>query len=119
MFLAEKYSLKQIYSQTVNPPASFLETGEQWDGVNVWAPNNWILHEVAPPDEAKDYATQWVQTTYCSFIKHGALFEKYKSTALGERGEGGEYESQIGFGWTNGLALHYLRLYPDIVAPKC
>ena len=38
---------------------------------------------------------------------------------LGERGKGGEYQVQIGFGWTNGLALHYLKLYPDLQRPNC
>ena len=52
-------------------------------------------------------------------MKHGFLYEKYLNSKLGERGEGGEYAPQIGFGWTNGLALHYLSLYPDIKKPEC
>lgn len=60
-----------------------------------------------------------MHTTYCGFVSHGSLFEKYSSQALGERGEGGEYQVQVGFGWTNGLALHYLSLHPDIASPQC
>lgn len=85
----------------------------------MWAPNNWIINQVSPSDEAKAYAVEWVQTTYCGWVKYGNLFEKYNSNILGERGEGGEYQPQVGFGWTNGLALHYLSLYPDIKAPVC
>jgi alpha,alpha-trehalase len=119
LFLGEKRSVSSIYKDVVNPTASFMNTGHQWDSPNVWAPNNWIIHEVAPADEAREYATQWVHTTYCSWVKHDALFEKYSSKTLGERGEGGEYKTQVGFGWTNGLALHYMRLYPDMKRPDC
>lgn len=48
------------------------------------------------------------------------MYEKYDSSKLGKRGEGGEYKVQAGFGWTNGLALYYLVSYGDkIVAPQC
>ena len=39
------------------------------------------------------------------------MHEKYDATAPGERGGGGEYEPQVGFGWTNGAALWLLRHY--------
>lgn len=39
---------------------------------------------------------------------------------LGQRGQGGEYTVQVGFGWTNGLALYYLKLYGDeLQVPTC
>ena len=40
----------------------------------------------------------------------GSLYQKYRKDAFGERGEGGEYVVQTGFGCTNGLALHYLSI---------
>jgi alpha,alpha-trehalase len=101
----------------INPAASEIRTGQQWDAPNVWAPNSWILHEVAPYEEAALLGKQWIQTTYCSWKKTGNLYEKYHSDLLGERGEGGEYIVQTGFGWTNGLALYYLSLYGDTYTP--
>jgi hypothetical protein len=39
---------------------------------------------------------------------------------LGKRGEGGEYTVQTGFGWTNGLAMYYLKLYGNrLSVPDC
>lgn len=37
--------------------------------------------------------------------------EKYNAFAPGEMGGGGEYETQTGFGWTNGIALYFLQNY--------
>ena len=36
------------------------------------------------------------------------MYEKYDAERPGERGEGGEYEPQDGFGWTNGVALEFI-----------
>lgn len=39
------------------------------------------------------------------------MYEKYNATLLGVGGSGGEYDVQIGFGWSNGVALYYLDYY--------
>lgn len=92
----------------------------QWDYPNVWAPNNWILHEVVAKQEKIQIAQQWVSTVYCSWKKEGLIYEKYRLDKLGQRGEGGEYAVQSGFGWTNGLALVYLKTYGDSLSvPNC
>jgi alpha,alpha-trehalase len=41
------------------------------------------------------------------------MHEKYDATRPGERGGGGEYTPQVGFGWTNGVALWLLARYCD------
>lgn len=46
MFSTQKATLNNIYNSIVNPNTSLIHTGQQWDAPNVWAPNNWILHEV-------------------------------------------------------------------------
>jgi hypothetical protein len=33
------------------------------------------------------------------------MYEKYNAYVVGEGGGGGEYKPQVGFGWTNGVAL--------------
>ena len=35
-------------------------------------------------------------------------YEKYDADVLGDGGGGGEYVPQLGFGWTNGVALVFL-----------
>jgi len=48
------------------------------------------------------------------------MFEKYHAEKLGERGQGGEYVVQEGFGWTNGLTLDILMTYgADLTARDC
>jgi alpha,alpha-trehalase len=74
----------------------------------------------SPYSKRDSYAKQWIKTTYCSWRKTGNLYEKYRNDAYGERGEGGEYVVQTGFGWTNGLALYYLSLYgEDYLVGEC
>ena len=43
---------------------------------------------------------------------------QYNCTESGIPGGGGEYVPQSGFGWTNGVTLHFLSLYPDITLPQ-
>jgi neutral trehalase len=75
--------LPAFYQDLVNPTTSSINTGQQWDKPNVWAPNNWILHEVTDSLSAYNLAQQWVKTTYCSWKKTGNLYEKYRNDAIG------------------------------------
>ena len=59
------------------------------------------------PDRSKsasgnDIARRWVATVEATYARTGLLYEKYdvESPAVGG---GGEYEPQVGFGWTNGV----------------
>ncbi|KAI8906105.1 trehalase-like protein [Powellomyces hirtus] len=51
----------------------------------------------------------------------GHVFEKYNVTRIGAEGGGGEYVVQIGFGWTNGVALAILanQPYSAMSVPDC
>lgn len=108
------------FKEVVVPPTSFLNTGQQWDYPNVWAPLVWVLLESSPQDQKLEVAQKWVDTVYCGWRKYGAMFEKYDAERLGERGQGGEYVVQEGFGWTNGLTIDILLSYGnDLVARNC
>jgi alpha,alpha-trehalase len=96
------------FPEVVAPPASYEKTGQQWDFPNVWAPLVWFLHETSTYDQSLQVAQRWVDTVYCGWKKYDAMFEKYDAQRLGERGQGGEYVVQVGFGWTNGLTLELL-----------
>lgn len=41
------------------------------------------------------------------------MFEKYSAVDVGGHGGGGEYETQIGFGWSNGVVIEFLTKYGD------
>ena len=41
------------------------------------------------------------------------MYEKYDATSTTRIGGGGEYEVQLGFGWTNGVVLDFLDMYSD------
>lgn len=69
LFSETATSIPSIYTNTVNPTSSIYATGEQWDRPNVWAPNNWILHEVTGLKDGFRFAQEWVSTTYCSWKK--------------------------------------------------
>ncbi|KAM3422295.1 Trehalase [Cercospora zeina] len=50
----------------------------------------------------------------------GAIFEKYNSTDITAFGGGGEYEVQLGFGWSNGVLIWVGDLFGErLVLPEC
>lgn len=53
---------------------------------------------------------QWL--TYRATI--GYMYEKYNAYEVGVGGGGGEYVPQVGFGWTNGVALVLLNSSIDL-----
>lgn len=94
-------------------------TGQQWDRPNGWAPLQWIavagLQRYGHDALARDIARRWVATVGATFARTGLLFEKYDVEAAGIGG-GGEYQTQTGFGWTNGVTADFIDRY-DLVPP--
>ena len=43
-------------------------------------------------------------------------YEKYNALIPGQGGGGGEYTPQVGFGWSNGVALWMLETFGDQLA---
>ncbi|KAF5294782.1 hypothetical protein FQA39_LY00266 [Lamprigera yunnana] len=103
-------------------PTTKEYTGEQWDFPNAWPPLQYVmvasLHE-AGSDEAQrlafEIAQTWLRSNYKSFNKTHTMFEKYDATVAGRSGGGGEYETQWGFGWTNGVVLDFLNRFGSSV----
>lgn len=61
---------------------------------------------------SKQLAQAWLESNYAGYVEQGRVMsEKYDATAVGVQGGGGEYDIQIGFGWTNGVALYFLQKY--------
>ena len=92
------------------------DTGQQWDAPNGWAPLQWIaidgLRRHGESSLAAKIATTWVAENARVYCRTGKLVEKYNIRDAGE-GAGGEYPVQDGFGWTNGVLLKLLTLYPE------
>lgn len=118
--------------------ASSTFTGQQWDWPNVWPPLQYFLGEgcwsVSKAIESHLLSTgvdlrkkkdieaiaskakilgdsikeRYLLSAQCVWAQKGTLPEKFDCEHPGGFGYGGEYECVQGFGWTTGLALHWL-----------
>ena len=61
--------------------------------------------------EAEKIAQLWLNTNYLGFKQTDLMVEKYSAVEVGLSGGGGEYATQSGFGWTNGVMLSFLNTY--------
>jgi hypothetical protein len=52
-----------------------------------------------------EISSAWLNTGFIAYKAHGFMYEKYNAFEIGVGGGGGEYTPQVGFGWTNGVAL--------------
>jgi len=94
-----------------------VETGQQWDAPNGWAPLQWIailgLRNYGQQPLAAAIACRWMATVNDVYRQSGKLVEKYDVVVTGRSGGGGgEYPLQDGFGWTNGVMRKLMALYP-------
>ena len=93
-----------------------LETGQQWDAPNGWAPLQWIaiagLRRYKQGAFAETIACRWMNIVNEVYRGSGKLVEKYDVINIGRAGGGGEYPLQDGFGWTNGVMRKLMALYP-------
>ncbi|KAI9279182.1 trehalase [Sporodiniella umbellata] len=48
----------------------------------------------------------------------GHMFEKFDVTQIGVAGGNGEYKPQVGFGWTNGVAMWIFDTFNNLTAPE-
>jgi alpha,alpha-trehalase len=91
-----------------------VETGQQWDAPNGWAPLQYMsvmgLIKYHKDSLAQDIATRWTNQNIKIFKQTGKLLEKYNVVDTSLSGGGGEYPNQDGFGWTNGVLLQFLKL---------
>jgi len=100
---------------------TLVESGQQWDAPNGWAPLQWIavagLRNYGFDALAHEIAGRWVHENIAGYRRYAKLVEKYNvTTPGGDEGGGGEYATQIGFGWTNGVLVALTSLYPELKA---
>jgi alpha,alpha-trehalase len=114
---------KALRNQLLEPGGlvtTALQTGQQWDAPNAWAPLQWIavsgLRRYDQQSLAADVAGNFLAQVQALYAREHKLVEKYDARGL-RGGGGGEYPLQDGFGWTNGVVLKLLALYPQ-AAPR-
>nr|AFL03409.1 soluble trehalase [Laodelphax striatellus] len=95
-------------------PISLELSGEQWDFPNSWAPYQAMFVQgldrigtVEARNKAFELADLWIKSNFKGFQETQAMFEKYDVLKPGTNGGGGEYVSQTGFGWTNGVVFEF------------
>jgi len=121
---AQARSVARAVSRTLLKPggvaATSVETGQQWDAPNGWAPLQWIavvgLDQYGEHRLAEAIACRWLLLVRHVYEESGKLMEKYDVIDRGRPGGGGEYPLQDGFGWTNGVTRRLLALYPAAAA---
>lgn len=100
---------------------STVDSGEQWDKPNAWAPLQWMaiegLKKYGEKQLAEDIALRWLTTVDNVYQKQHKLVEKYNIVA-DQAGGGGEYPLQDGFGWTNGVTRCLMREYGHLITDK-
>ena len=86
-------------------------TGQQWDAPNGWAPLQWMavkgLMNYGYTDEAREIMQRWLALNERVYRAEGKMMEKYNVIDTTLASGGGEYPTQDGFGWTNGVALGF------------
>jgi alpha,alpha-trehalase len=96
---------------------TLVETGQQWDQPNGWAPLQWIavigLRNYNEAQLAEAIAKRWSCEIISVYQSSRIVVEKYNLMS-GRAGGGGEYAVQVGFGWTNGVLRALTSLYPAL-----
>jgi alpha,alpha-trehalase len=88
---------------------TLINTGQQWDAPNGWAPLQWMtvkgLDNYGYKALAVKIAKRWVAINEKVYQNTGKFVEKYNVQDLSLEAGGGEYPVQDGFGWSNGVYL--------------
>lgn len=92
---------------------TLVETSQQWDWPNGWAPLQWTaiqgLRDYGHDFLADEIKKRWLSSVEKLYKKQGKIVEKYNVVHPDHHAGGGEYVLQDGFGWTNGVTLALLR----------
>jgi alpha,alpha-trehalase len=94
-----------------------IETGQQWDYPNAWAPLQWIgvqaLFNYGEHELGLEAMDRWLSLNDKVYRETGKMMEKYNVADTSLQAGGGEYPLQDGFGWTNGVAVAMKKIMED------
>ncbi|MFN8580071.1 MAG: trehalase family glycosidase [Gemmatimonadaceae bacterium] len=86
-----------------------IQSGQQWDAPNGWPPLQWLgiqgVKRYGRADLADQARDRWLAVNRRTYLAAHKMTEKYDVLNLNRPAGGGEYPTQDGFGWTNGVAL--------------
>jgi alpha,alpha-trehalase len=90
-------------------------TRQQWDAPNGWAPLQFLtvkgLLNYQYDTLAKDIAERWMTVNENVYANTGKMLEKYNVEDIHLPSGGGEYPTQDGFGWSNGVYLKFYQMF--------
>lgn len=90
-------------------------TGQQWDAPNGWAPLQFLavkgLLSYHYDTLAKNIAERWMSVNENVYANTGKMLEKYNVEDIHLPSGGGEYPTQDGFGWSNGVYLKFYKMF--------
>lgn len=114
---AIKHNLVQFFLRDGGLVTSLIASGQQWDAPNGWAPLQWMcitgLKNYGYQTLADTVAKRWMRLVVGTYKSTGKLLEKYNVEDVNQPGGGGEYPTQDGFGWTNGVLLALMKDYGE------
>ena len=100
-------ALQDEFLQAGGLVTTLTHSAQQWDAPNGWAPLQWFavtgLQRYGHDALATEVMKRWVQLVQDYYDAHQVVLEKYNVIDRQHRAGGGEYEVQLGFGWTNGV----------------
>jgi alpha,alpha-trehalase len=86
-----------------------IASGQQWDAPNGWPPLQWLsiqgVRRYGRGDLADLARDRWLALNRRTYQSTSKMTEKYDVVDPNRPAGGGEYPTQDGFGWTNGVAL--------------
>jgi alpha,alpha-trehalase len=88
---------------------TLIASGQQWDAPNGWPPLQWLTIEgvrrYGRGEMADNMRDRWIALNRRIYRVTGKMTEKYDVVDVNRPAGGGEYPTQDGFGWTNGVGL--------------
>lgn len=117
--LADDTTRAMRHSGLVSPSdllsTTLQRSGQQWDAPNCWPPLlcTWVDGLLAWGTQESCALAHRLSRGYLRAVQRGlhdtgCVWEKYDADGGGASGSGGEYPAQVGFGWSNGVALHLM-----------
>jgi alpha,alpha-trehalase len=101
--------LKENLLKSGGISTTVINSGQQWDAPNGWAPLQWLAFKGAliysDHKLAIEIAEKWTSMNERVYQKTGKMMEKYNVFDISLESGGGEYPVQDGFGWSNGVYL--------------
>lgn len=110
-----KDQIEQKFLKDGGLVTTIYRTHQQWDAPNGWAPLQFLavkgLLNYHYDSLAKTIANRWMAVNENVYANTGKMLEKYNVEDIRLPSGGGEYPTQDGFGWSNGVYLKFYEMF--------